>query len=142
MILLDTNVISAMMQATPEPAVLSWLNAQQASLIWTTAISVFEVRFGLAIMPTGRRQRALQEAFENALSQDLKGQVLEFGLAAAKEAATIAAKLQAAGRPIEMRDVMIAGTVAAQNGTLATRNTKHFADTGIRLVNPWSTASP
>src|SRR5665213_1343271 len=122
MTILDTNVISAMMQATPEPAVVAWLNAQQGSTVWTTAISVFETRFGLALMPAGKRQRGLQEAFEKALTQDLKGRVLEFDTAAAAQAAAIAAKLQIAGRPIEMRDVMIAGTVAARHGTLATRN--------------------
>ena len=137
MIVLDTNVISAMMQAVPDPAAQTWLNAQPSSSIWTTAICIFEVRFGLALMPTGKRQRSLQEAFENALNQEFGGRVLDFDPAAATEAATIAAKLQAVGRPIEMRDVMIAGTVAAHSAALATRNTKHFADTGIPLFNPW-----
>ena len=140
--ILDTNVISAMMQATPEPVVVTWLNAQKASSIWTTSISVFEIGFGLALMPTGKRQRTLQEAFEKALNQDMQGRVLEFDVAAATEAATIAAKLQAAGRPIEMRDVMIAGTVIAHKSTLVTRNTKHFADTGIPLISPWQGSPP
>jgi predicted nucleic acid-binding protein len=141
MIVLDTNVISALIVATPEPLVVAWLNAQQSDSVWTTAISVFEAQLGLAIMPSGRRRETLQESFDRALHQ-MGNQVIDFDAAAAREAAAIAAKLRSVGRPIEMRDVMIAGTVAANHGTLATRNTKHFTDTGIALVNPWQSGQP
>ena len=137
MIVLDTNVLSALMQQTPEPRVVAWLDAQPTESIWTTSVSVFEIRFGLEAMAKGKRQRTLQEAFRLALTEDLSGRVLDFDVAAADEAAVLSARLRANGRPVEIRDVMIAGIVAARRGTLATRNTKHFQDTKIRLVNPW-----
>ena len=137
MIVLDTNVLSALMQQAPEPRVVAWLDAQPTESIWTTSVTVFEIRFGLEAMAKGKRQRALQEAFRLALTEDLSGRVLNFDVASADEAAAISVRLRSQGRPVEIRDVMIAGIVAARRGTLATRNTKHFQDTKIRLVNPW-----
>ncbi len=137
MIILDTNVISALMQARPDPLVVAWLDAQPAESIWTNAVSIFEVRYGLHAMPPGRKQKALQDAFDLAIQQDLDNRVLDFDLPAANEAAKLAARLRATGRPVEIRDVQIAGIVAARRATLATRNTRHFADTGIPVVNPW-----
>ncbi len=137
MIVLDTNVLSALMQQAPEPRVVAWLDAQPTESIWTTSVTVFEIRFGLEAMAKGKRQRALQEAFRLALTEDLSGRVLNFDVAAADEAAVLSARLRSKGRPVEIRDVMIAGIVAARRGTLATRNTKHFQDTKIRVVNPW-----
>ena len=139
MIVLDTNVLSAMMQLTFEPGVKAWLNSQQIAKIWTTAVSVFELQHGLEILAAGQKKLVLQQAFELAVNQDLGGRVLPFDTAGAIETAAIMAKLRMIGRPIDIRDAMIAGTVASRHATLATRNIKHFADTGITVVNPWQT---
>ena len=72
------------------------------------------------------------------LEDDLEGRVLPFEQSAAQEAASIAARRRQMGRPIEIRDAQIAGIVAARRGTLATRNTRHFNDLGIALVDPWA----
>jgi predicted nucleic acid-binding protein len=142
MIVLDTNVLSTLMQPKPEPAVKAWLDAQPLSSMWTTAVSLLEVRVGLEIMPAGRKRDALQSAFDLAVHQDFANRVLVFDTAAAFETATLVAKLRSIGRPIDIRDVMIAGTVAAHHATLATRNTKHFVDTGVPLVDPWQFVAP
>ena len=78
MIVLDTNVIAAVMRATPEQAVVTWLDAQPSESVWTTAVTVFEIRYGLCSLPPGRRRQALEEAFDEALEQDLEGRVLDF----------------------------------------------------------------
>lgn len=143
MIVLDTNVVSELMSSQRNAAVVAWLNAQQAGTVWTTAISIFEIRHGLARLPAGRRLRTLTSEFDATLWSDLGGRILNLDSTAATEAALISAKASAMGRPIDIRDVMIAGIVAAQpNATLATRNIKHFADTGVPLVDPWSAAIP
>lgn len=138
MILLDTNVLSALMRREADPVVIAWLDAQPPESIWTTTITVFEIRFGLEILAAGRIRRALEEAFAAALDEDFDGRILGFDLAAAQAGATIAARLRAAGRLVEIRDVQIAGIVAARKATLATRNTRHFEGAGITLVDPWS----
>ena len=138
MILLDTNVLSALMRREADPVVVAWLDAQPPESIWTTAITVFEIRFGLEILAKGRKRKALEEAFANALVEDFDRRVLAFDQPAAEAAATIAARQRENGRPVEIRDVQIAGIAAARKATLATRNTRHFEGTGITLIDPWA----
>jgi len=137
MIVLDSNVISELMHTQPNTSVIKWLDVQPSESIWTTSVSVYEILFGINILSKGKRRQALQESFEKTIAVDMKGQVLDFDTSAAYEAATISAKLRSVGRSVEIRDVQIAGIVAARRATLATRNTKHFFDIGVLLVNPW-----
>lgn len=137
MILLDTNVLSAVMQRDPDRIVFDWLDAQPTESVWTTSITVFEVRFGIELLAQSRRRRQLEEAFTRALEQDFGGRVIGVDEPAAQAAGAIAARQRAAGRTVEIRDVLIAGIATARKATLATRNLRHFAQTGIKLVDPW-----
>jgi predicted nucleic acid-binding protein len=137
-IILDTNVLGALMRAVPDPAVTEWLDRQPAESVWITTITLFETRFGLALLPVGRRRQALESAFNDLLTEDLENRVLDFDSAAAIAAASLAAARQKSGRPVDMRDTQIAGIVLARRGTLATRNVRHFADLKISIVNPWA----
>lgn len=138
MIVLDTNVLSSLMRREADPVVVGWLDQQPPESLWTTAITVFEIRYGLEILANGRRRRRREDAFSQALQQDFDGRILFFDEAAAAAAATIAAAQRRAGRPVEIRDVQIAGIVAARKATLATRNVRHFEATGIDLTDPWA----
>ncbi|WP_029923331.1 type II toxin-antitoxin system VapC family toxin [Nevskia soli] len=137
MIILDTNVLSALMQAVPEPKVVAWLDRQPSESVWITSITVFEARFGLSLLPAGRRRQALEAAFMQLLEEDLENRVLPFDDAAAAEAAALAARRQIAGRPVDFRDTQIAGIALARRAMLVTRNVRHFADLAIQVVNPW-----
>jgi hypothetical protein len=137
-IILDTNVLSALMRTAPEAAVVSWLDRQPADSIWITSITLFETRLGLALLPQGRRRRALEAAFAQLLEEDLENRVLDFDSAAATSAASLAAARQRAGRPTDMRDTQIAGIALARSATLATRNVRHFADLKVPVVDPWT----
>ena len=136
-ILVDTNVLSAMMRIADEPTVERWFDAQPPESIWTTTITIFEIRFGLALLAPGRRRDRLNEAFDRAIDDILDGRVLPFDRIAAETAAAIAARQRQIGRPVEIRDVQIAGIAAARKATLATRNTRHFENLGIILIDPW-----
>lgn len=138
MIVLDTNVLSALMRREPDPAVVSWLDGQASESVWTTAITVFEIRFGLELLAPGRRRRRLEDAFNRAVDEDFQGRILPFDQEAAREAASRAAERRAAGKPVDFRDVEIAGIVSARRATLATRNVRHFQDLGIGVVDPWA----
>ncbi|MGH6944899.1 MAG: PIN domain-containing protein [Geminicoccaceae bacterium] len=138
MIVLDTNVVSALMRRDTDPVVVEWLDDQPPESIWTTAVTVFEVCFGLEILADGRRRQQLEDEFARALVEDFEGRILPFEQNAARAAARIAGRRRQAGRPIEIRDAQIAGIAAARRATLATRNTRHFADLGIALVDPWA----
>lgn len=139
MILLDTNVLSALMQETPEQAVVSWLDDQPSESVWTTSITIFEIAFGLRLLPHGRRRRRLEEAFAHAVEDDLEGRVVPFDVPAADAAARIAAAQRSAGRGVDFRDIQIAGIAAVRKATVATRNLRHFEGLGVSLVNPWET---
>jgi len=138
-IILDTNVLSALMRTAPDMDVVRWLDDQPAESIWITSITLFETRLGLALLPNGRRQRLLELAFDRLLSEDLENRVLDFDSAAATEAAALAASRQRAGRPVDMRDTQIAGIAVARRATLATRNVRHFQDLSVSVIDPWQT---
>ena len=137
MIILDTNVLSALMHSPPEAKVVAWLDLQAAESIWITSITLFETRLGLALLPKGRRRQALEAAFARTLAEDLENRVLDFDSATAAEAASLAAIRQKAGRPVDVRDTLIAGIALARRATLATRNERHFQGLKLPLLNPW-----
>jgi len=137
MIVLDTNVISALMRREPEEPVVKWLDAQPAASVWITAITVMEIRFGLQTMPKGRRQDALISAFEMMLKSMIEGRIASFDAEAGIQAAELMAQRKRKGRPAEVRDTMIAGIVLANRAALATRNTQHFEDLPVTVINPW-----
>ena len=117
---------------------VSWLDRQPAESVWITSITLFEAYLGLALLPSGRRRRALEAAFARLLQEDLENRVLDFDSAAATEAASLAAARQKNGRPVDLRDTQIAGIALARRATLATRNVRHFRDLKILIVDPWA----
>jgi toxin FitB len=140
MIILDTSVLSALMQANPEAAVVAWLDRQPQESIWITSITLFEARLGLAQLPKGKRRQSLEASFAQLLEQDLDNRVLDFDGVAAIEAAALTAERRKAGRPVDMRDTLIAGITIARRAALATRNTRHFSDLKVPIVDPWNVA--
>jgi toxin FitB len=141
MIILDTNVLSAMMRTVPDAPVVAWLDRQPAESVWITSITLFEAYLGLALIPQSRRRQRLEAAFVSLLKEDLENRVLDFDSAAATEAASLAAARQKDGRPVDMRDTQIAGIALARRATLATRNIRHFGDPKISIVDPWAAQS-
>jgi predicted nucleic acid-binding protein len=137
-IVLDTNVLSALMREVPDQPVIDWLDAQAAESIWITSITVFEAGLGLALLPKGKRRQALESALDDLMVEDFEGRVLDFDQPAAEAAARLAARRQRRGPTIEMRGTQIAGMVIARRSALATRNVKHFPDLGIDVL----TSSP
>lgn len=136
MIILDTNVLSALMRQTPDKNVIVWLDRQPRTSVWTTSVTILEVRFGLQIMPLGKRRSLLIQAFEGVLDK-IGNRVAPFDAAAAQHAGDLMASRQRRGRPDELRDTMIAGIVLAHHATLATRNITHFEDLSAPVINPW-----
>lgn len=138
MIILDTNVLSALMRAVPERAVVEWLNQQPAQSVWITSVTLFESHFGLALLPPGRRRKSLESAFARLLEEDLEHRVLPFDEAAAEQAAVLAAARQRAGRPVDVRDTQIAGIAQARRASIATRNARHFEGLSVPVLDPWA----
>src|SRR5260370_35571090 len=98
MIVLDHNVLSALMRREVDQAVVTWLDLQPSESVWTTAVTVFEIRFGLELLAPSRRKRQLGGAFSRAVDEDFQGRILPFDHEAAIEAARLAAALRGRGR--------------------------------------------
>ena len=138
MIILDTNVISALMLPRPDLRIGDWLDRQPAGRIWTTSVTVYELRRGVAAMPEGRRKRDLAAQITQMFDGVLNGRVVQFDAEAAVYAARIWADRRAVGQQVHIEDNMIAGIVAAHSATLATRDWRDFAGCGIAVISPWS----
>jgi hypothetical protein len=137
MIILDSNVFSELMRPRPEAKVIAWLDRQPRSSIWTTSITLFEIRFGLQGMPIGKRRDVFTRAFENLLN-GIDHRIAAFDAEAAEHASSLTASRKVRGRPRESRDTMIAGIVLSRHAILATRNTRDFDDISAALVDPWT----
>ena len=137
MLILDTNVLSALMQRDPDRAAAVWLDGQPAVSVWTTAISVLELRVGIELLDPSRRRGALQLGLRRLLGEVLEGRVLPFDTEAATEAGRLMAARRRAGQAGDLRDTMIAGIAITQRATIATANLRHFADLPVPVVNPW-----
>jgi len=138
MIILDTDVVSGAMRHQPDAAVISWLDQQSRISLWSTSISVLEIRFGIALLPVGARRTRLERAFERVMDEMIEDRVVPFDTGAAEESAILMANRRRAGREGELRDTMIAGISIARRAALATRNIRHFADLPVPVVNPWA----
>lgn len=137
MIVLDTNVLSALMREQPDERVLKWLDGQARSSVWTTSVTVLEIRFGIGILPDGRRRTFLAKAFEQVLVDDIANRVANFDGAAAEQAAYLMTARHRNGRTVDLRDTMIAGIALSRHAALATRNVSHFGDLTVPVINPW-----
>ena len=119
------------------PGEVARLYRQPADSIWVTSVTVFEARFGLALLPRGRKRLRLEAVFERVLEEDLENRVLDFDSAAAASAARLAAERKSAGRTVDLRDTLIAGIAQTRRATIATRNTRHFEGLDVPVVDPW-----
>ena len=113
MILLDTNILSELMRPTPKAAVDQWLPGQPTASVFISAITEAELRYGLALMPPGKRRSALAIEIENMLGEDFSGRILPFDSPAAIAFAEIAAKRRQAqpsftGRCPDCRNCVVA----------------------------------
>jgi predicted nucleic acid-binding protein len=138
MILLDTNILSELMRVAPSPAVMSWLAAQPASSLFISAVTEAELRYGVLLLPEGRRRADLMAALEAMLAEDFSGRILPFDSAAALAFALIAASRRQAGKPVSQFDAQIAAIARSRGAALATRNVADFAECGVEIINPWT----
>jgi len=137
MIVIDTNVVSELMKPKPARAVLEWSRREPEDSLFTTAITMAEVLFGIRRLPSGRRRSELEEAAVTTFDLDFGERILPFDEEAAEAYATIVAARQRIGRPITLLDAQIAAIAVARRALLATRNVKDFENCGVALVNPW-----
>lgn len=140
MILLDTNVISEPQRQAPNARVIDWIDAQALETLYLSAVTVAELRAGIALMPAGKRRDGLHANLEKRLLPMFANRVLSFNMACTKAYAELLAKSRAAGLAIETADAFIAAVALANGFTVATRDTSPFEAAGLNVINPWDVA--
>ena len=137
MIVLDTNVISEPLRQAPENRVTEWMDAQAIETLYLSAITVAELRFGLASLPAGKRWDRLQTNLEKQVLPLFVGRVLPFDMPASQAYSELMAKARAAGLAIATADGYIAATAKANGMMVATRDVRPFKAAGLDVINPW-----
>ena len=138
MILLDTNVISEPWKPVPDYTVIAWLDAQAIETLFLSAITIAELRFGIAAIPVGKRQTILRDRLEGEVLPHFSERILPFNLAASQSYAELMARAQVSGKAIGAADGYIAATAAANGLVVATRDASPFEAAGLKVINPWS----
>lgn len=137
MILLDMNVISEPLRHAPNAAVVAWIDSQPIETLYLAAITVAELRFGVASMPAGKRRNVLRQRLEKEVLPLFVGRILPFDITASQAYAESMATARAAGLAIGTADGYIAATAAANGLAVATRDTSPFKAAGLQIINPW-----
>ncbi len=138
MILVDTNVISEPLRMAPEIRVVEWIDAQPIETLYLSAITVAELRFGVASLPSGRRRTGLRDSLETRVLPMFAGRVLPFDLAASHAYGELMARAREVGMAIGASDGYIAATAAANGMVVATRDTAPFQAARVPFINPWA----
>lgn len=137
MILLDTNVISAVMMPAPQEAVLQWLNDQETVGLYLSSITLAEIGYGLGVLPDGRRRRSLEDRFARFVAEGFEQRILSFDEKAALLYGKIMGHRKQLGRPLGILDGQIASIARANHLAVATRNTRDFDECALELISPF-----
>jgi len=137
MIILDTNVISELVNPRCSPAVRSWLDAQIDEAIFTTTINLSELLLGVELLPQGKRRERLLQLLEEFFERMGKDHVLLFDEPSARAYALIMSRSRSHGRAISIADGQIAAVTAVHGFAVATRDTSPFEAAGVSVINPW-----
>jgi hypothetical protein len=137
-IILDTNVISEPLRPAGDAGVLDWLDQQDIDTLYLTAVSVAELRFGIAALPLGKRKQRLEEEFEQRILSLFEGRILPFDEAVTTSYARIRSKAKSTGKAIGVADAFIAAIAAHHEFAIATRDISPFQAVGISVINPWN----
>ncbi len=137
MILIDTNVISEPLRVSPNRQVVDWLDGQSLETLFLSVVTVAELRFGVALLPAGKRRDGLRERLETQVLPSFAGRILSFDLAATQAYADLMATAQATGLAIGMADGYIAAIARSNRMAVATRDASPFKAAGVSVINPW-----
>jgi predicted nucleic acid-binding protein len=136
--LLDTNIVSEMTRPEPDSRVVQWLDAVDESLLYLSALTLGEIRKGLAILASDRRRSVPEAWLDTELAVRFAGRVLTIDAAVADRWGRVAAEAQARGTPLPVIGGLRAATALQYNLTLVSQNVRDFAAQGLASFNPWN----
>jgi toxin FitB len=134
--LLDTCLISELTKPNPNSGVANWLRGIPSDDLLLSAITIGEIRKGLAKMPASRRKQDLTTWLQTLLA-DYNARILPIDLAVAENWGILQGRAEVAGTPMATLDGLLAATAYTHNLTVVTRNVRDFAPANIPIYNPW-----
>ena len=141
MILIDTNVVSEPLRRRPEPRVTEWIDSQPLETLYLSTVTVAELRFGAASLPSGRRRSLLNENLERRILPRFAGRILPFDLPATEAYALLMAQARRDGVAVSASDGYIAAIATANGMAVATRDRTPFEAAGLRVIDPWKSGT-
>ena len=136
--LLDTNVLSESSKPQPDDAVRTWLHSVDEDMLFVSAITLAELRFGIERLAPGARRNSLELWLRESLIERLGLRLLVVDSAIAAEWGTLQAQTQARGRRMNTMDCFLAATARVHQLIMVTRDVDHFSSVGCELFNPWT----
>lgn len=131
--LVDANVLSEPTKPEPNASVVAWLRANEREIA-IDPIILGELRFGILLLPRGKRRQQLEKWFEAGIS---KIACVPWDAACGTRWAQLLADLRSAGRAMPVKDSLIATTALVHDLTVVTRNISDFGNAGVRTLNPF-----
>ena len=142
--LLDTNVVSEMMRPHPDPRVSEFLDSIAAEGMGLSPITIWEILDGIGRLDSGKRRESLAARFQNVLDECFDQRTLSWTADDARACVRIMEEKRRRGEPLDdhIPDAFLVAAAATRGLTIVTRNTKEFRNTGVEVVDPWSSPAP
>jgi predicted nucleic acid-binding protein len=131
--LVDANVLSEPTKPAPNTGVVAWLRHNESEIV-VDPIILGEVRFGILLLPKGRRRARLERWFDAGVQ---RLNCVPFEAQTGLRWAELLARLFASGRAMPIKDSLIAATALVHGLTVVTRNRADFEKAGVRIVDPF-----
>lgn len=131
--LVDANVLGEPTRPEPKANVIEWLRRHEREIA-VDPIVVGEIRFGIHLLPAGRRRQRLERWFGEGVA---RMHCLPFEMATALRWAKLLADLRAAGQAMPIKDSLIAATALLYDLIVVTRNAADFRHTRVKLIDPF-----
>ena len=136
--LVDTNCISELIRANPDPVVLAWMQAAREDLLFLSVLTLGEIRKGVAGLPQGKRRAQLEAWLELDLRARFAGRILTIDSQIADRWGLLTAEAKRKGRPLSVIDGLLAATALHHNLTIVSRNVNDFTPSHVSVLNPWA----
>ena len=131
--LVDANILSEPTKPVPHAGVISWLRWNEREMA-VDPIILGEVRFGILLLPRGKRRARLENWFESGVQQIA---CVPWEASTGLRWARLLADLRASGQAMPIKDSLIAATALTHDLTVVTRDRADFAKANVNIFDPF-----
>ncbi len=133
--LVDANILSEPTKPNPERRVIEWLREHERDIA-VDPIILGELRFGMLLLPKGKKRAALERWFDAGVQ---RLHCLPWEAQTGLKWAQLLAHLRTSGKAMAIKDSLIAATALTHELIVATHNRADFEKANVRIVDPFVT---